>query len=155
MDVKGISINNFQLGEIVEFDILLQNLWNQPVKDVFAEVIVSDASRITSEFKTSSESVLPLSQATLKGYWNTRNVPVGDYTMDVLLHYGNKISKTPFNVSVSLNDVKVSTIGKIISSKETGGLNFSNGMIVIIFIVSILVNVFLFFSIRKIMKKKK
>ncbi len=154
IDILNISIRNFALGRTVPFDILIQNLWGKPIQDVFSEVIVRNKNEIISQFKTITVDVSPLSKETLTGYWETRNVPVGEHLMDVILHYGDKVSSKSFNISVSLDDAKLSTQGKVISEdKEESKFNFSIAVLTIFIIALIVVNVSLFFYIRRLVKK--
>ena len=155
IDILAISLDNFNLGAVVPFNILVRNLWGEPIKDVFAEIIIKDKSSIISQFKTITvDSIMPLSYKNITGYWDSRNVAVGDYVMDIIIHYGNKVSINSFNISVSVDDARINTAGKVTTKLDKGSdSNISISTLTVLVLLLIIINVSLFYYIKRLAKK--
>ena len=155
IDILAISLDNFNLGAVVPFNILVRNLWGEPIKDVFAGIIIKDKSSIISQFKTITvDSIMPLSYKNITGYWDSRNVAVGDYVMDIIIHYGNKVSINSFNISVSVDDARINTVGKVTTKLDKGSdSNISISTLTVLVLLLIIINVSLFYYIKRLAKK--
>ena len=40
--IRGVKVDEFNLGEVAKFDVFIENMWNQLLKDVYGELIILD-----------------------------------------------------------------------------------------------------------------
>jgi len=75
-----------------QLSVWLRSTWNEPIGDVFAEVFVYDAAdnRISQSI-TPSATIGSWTDAALVSYWDTKNVPLGNYTIRANVHYADQI----------------------------------------------------------------
>lgn len=145
---EKINVNNFALGQIVPFEITGYNQWNSRRVGVFGEVfVVTKDGAIVQNFKTSPEDIGPMSRTTFQGYWDTSQLVVGEYDLNVLMHYEDKTTQQQFPVIVSIDDLKVMNrvSGQVISQGGSGGSSGSDEnklykILVVLIIVLIVVN---------------
>jgi hypothetical protein len=101
VNVDDVSLGEFELGDVVEVDIVLESEWNDIVEDVYADVVVKDKNgNEVNEFKTTSEDMGALSKGTLKGYWDTTGVSSDVYELVINLNYAGKTSEEIVSVDV-------------------------------------------------------
>ena len=94
MNVDDVSLGEFELGDVVDVDIVLESEWNYVVEDVYADVVVKDKDgNKVNEFKTTSEDISDLSKGTLKGYWDTTGISSDVYEFVIKLNYAGKTSE--------------------------------------------------------------
>jgi len=94
INVSDVLLGKFELGEVVELDITLENEWNELVEKVYADVLVRNKEGdIIDKFKTTSEDIRALSKGTLKGYWDTADISPDVYEFVVKLNYNGKTSE--------------------------------------------------------------
>lgn len=150
--IKDLKVDDFKLGEIAKLDIQVENEWNQKAENVYALVkIVDGGGSVLSQFTTSTISMNPQSTATLYGYWETQDVTVGTYTIDVILNFGGKQVERFFGVVVGIDSLNVKDFSKIGGQvvKGKGEGSNSTALLVIIIVVLILVNVGWFVYLRR------
>lgn len=152
IDVLSISVDNFKLGSIAQFDLLVQNNWNEEIPLVYADVHISDFSGKTFvETKTLPTDLAPLSLGELQAFWNTQDAGVGDYQMRITLNYVGQTKSEDFNITVLMDEIRTtSPIGQVIggsAQKEEAG-TIVKSVYLLIFLVVILIgfNIFMFFK---------
>ncbi len=154
IDVEGIRVENFKLGTIAKFDVDLLNKWNQPISDVYADMKVLNSQSIeVSSFKTAPTNLKQLSHGTITGYWDTREVDVGNYDIKVILNYEGKTVEKIFRTVVGIDSIKLqdsSFSGQVVSS---GGQGNKLSLLYILVGISIFLNLGLFIYF-KFMRKK-
>jgi hypothetical protein len=94
---------NFVKDKINEFRIEIESQWNNDLKNVYAEVNVSDLSGVFVDyFKTPSIDLYRWQKSTLKGFFNCNNVSEGLYKAKITLFFDNlNVTKT---VDINVND---------------------------------------------------
>lgn len=97
VEAVGIAVNEeFSLGEIAKFTILLENKENKAVKDVVARLILKDNAGKTISDEISLGLVLePNSQGVVRLFWDTTGLNVGKYTGVLTLGYNGKVIERP------------------------------------------------------------
>jgi hypothetical protein len=148
IEIDALKVDNFKLGTIAKFDILLRSKWNDEIPDVYANMQVIDKAGITlTDFKTSSVNIKAKGTATVSGYWDTSNVKVGDYDVNVKLNYGNKTAEKLFQTVVSIDRIEVqqALTGQAISGKNS----MRDSLLVILVIILVVVNIISFMWRRR------
>ncbi|MFP4523995.1 MAG: hypothetical protein ACLFO2_01580 [Candidatus Woesearchaeota archaeon] len=147
--VEEVSSDEFSLGDISPLDISLYNRWNRPVEDVYAEVFVLSDGRIVQSFKTPSEDVAPFGRATLRGFWDTSDLVVGEYDLQVDVAAGKGSVEESFPVVVKMDrlDVRGGPTGQV--SSDTSSSSDSNSLLVALMVVVVITNVVLVVWLRR------
>ena len=156
LDVVDISVRNFKLGDIAKFDITVENKWNEEIKDVYAQLKISDQqNQEIANVKTPSLNVPPLGRQVLNAYWDTAGVREGTYSGKLLLNYANKVLEKQLKTEINLNSIKVEIIGAGITAKATAAEGGKQNLAFILIIVLIIINVawFIYFKMKD--KKKR
>lgn len=133
IEVLEVNEAHVKKGRIAKFDVDIQSYWNEPIENVYVELDVV-GSEVNS--KTESISVDPWDKTTITGFLETSLLEEGEYEVNVLLKYNNKISETKTKLLVT-KGIEISSILLIV-----GGL---------ILILLIMINIIVF---KKKWKKK-
>lgn len=151
VEVVDISVKDFTLGGIAQFDILISNNWNLPVNEVYAETTVKDNTGKTyAKFKTASVDLPAFGKQRVESYWDTATVGPGEYQMEIDLNYLDQKSKNIFDILVSLDGIQTSPVGQLIraDSIDSAELDLTNIIYILAFLVVMLIgfNVFIYFK---------
>jgi methionine-rich copper-binding protein CopC len=119
LEIDSISVDHFRLGGIAQFDILISNNWNEPIKNVYADVKISDQNNnVFALTKTSNQDIEALGKQELKAYWDTKNIKQGDYLADIALNYLDKQTRKAFDIYVGLDEIITTTSGRVVESQK-------------------------------------
>lgn len=154
VDIKNLVVDEFILGEVAKFDILLHNTWSTEMKNVFAEVEISGQDNtVYTQFKTVAIDIPPQGIGSLEGYWYTQGVEPGVYTAKVTLHYANRISQKEFELEVYANRIitRGMKTGKAIEVPEELNLEKNAFLILILLVMAAVITVL----VLKLRKKRK
>ncbi len=154
LEIKEVVVDNFQLGEIAKFDMLIQNKWSHEVQDTYVSVIVYGSQGETiAEFKTPNQDFQPLQEVRLPAYWDTVGVNEGLYEGKLILHYGEK-KKAEKNIQLQITDSSLEVLGLTgrVVIRGKGGLNLTNVLIAVV-VLLVISNAVWFFMLKK--RKKK
>ncbi|MBD3247442.1 hypothetical protein GF378_02370 [Candidatus Pacearchaeota archaeon] len=81
VEVFDIFTENFELGNIVTLKILVENEWNDILKEVYANLILYDESgEKIADIKTAPYDLEPLEEKRIPLHWDTTGVEQGKYT---------------------------------------------------------------------------
>jgi len=153
LDIASISVNNFKLGGIAKFDILVENNWNEEIPNVFAETSVKDdKEKVYTQFKTASADIPAFGSQELNAYWDTAKVIPGSYKLDIVLNYLGQKTEKIFDIMVEYDKITASLVGKAIAVEEEEKPAVLKSIYILIFLVVILVifNIFIYFKkVRK------
>lgn len=156
LELKEINVNDFELGEIVKFDMLVENKWSEPITDAYIETEIQDSEQnIVASFKSTSYNLNPLTDEVFVSYWDTAGVEEGSYASEVAIYYGDKVTKKSLQFDVSDDELVVIGLGYVISvdsGRDEGSLVT---VLVIVIVVLILLNLLWFLIIRKKMANSK
>ena len=155
LELQQVEVNDFQLGSVATFEMLVENKWGEDIGDVYARTEVYDSQgSLMSEFSSPIYDVPALSRSILMSHWNTAGVRVGVYDTRIFLRYDGDVIREDVQLDVSERDIRVIGLGYVISERpaEDGGINFLLGVLVV---VLILANVFWFLVFRKKQMRQK
>ncbi len=154
VEIQGVGAENFKLGGIAKLNIFLQNMWNQRIEDVYADVEVKDSSnRQLTMFKTASTNVEADSVGVLNAYWDTEDVSPGTYTLNVILHYTRLVTEKQFIMDVGFDSISIRGVNA--AGAVTGGDHGRDGrvsgssMLIIALAVLAVSNIILFIALKR------
>lgn len=155
LDVSSIVVNDFSLGGIAKFEILVENKWNREISGTYSEMqIFNSKGDIMAEFKSPTYNIPALSKMVMVAFWDSEGVKAGLYDSTLFLKYGSKSDQRELQLEVSNNKINVIGIGYVISEGSSPGL-FSNPIVVILAVgiaILIIINLLWFIFLRKKLK---
>lgn len=158
LEIQSIEVNDFRLGEIAKFEILVENKWGETIRSAFAEMFVYDKDgKVMAEIKSPSYDINPLEKSLMIAFWDTGGVRVGTYNSELFLRFGQESDQHELKLEVSERNINVVGVGYVISEDE-GGSDMESIVVILITVVVILIalNVIWFVALRKkIMPKLK
>ncbi|MEK6967814.1 MAG: hypothetical protein AABX51_04240 [Nanoarchaeota archaeon] len=81
-------------GSIQKYHITVESKWNNPLRDVYADIKILKGEQKKESTKTPFLDTLePWGKGTLEGFLDTTNLEPGAYDAEITLHYGKKSSK--------------------------------------------------------------
>ena len=154
LSIESILVNNFQLGEIAKLQILVENRWNQELRDVFANLLVFNKdNQVMADIKSASDKVPALSKKELIAYWDTVGVSEGEYDGKLAVYYNDKSSDKNLILKVSEDSLDVFGIGYAIRPKGGKGIDITMILMVLV-IILLIANLSWFIFFRRALKKK-
>ncbi len=157
LDVESIEVNDFSLGQIAKFEILVNNKWSQKITGAYAQMIIyNDKKEAIADFKSQTYDFSPLEKTLMVAFWDTAGVKKGAYESSLFLKYASNSEQRDFKLEVSESEIKVVGIGYVISkgAKGSGGSTLTTVLIVGI-VVLVLINLVWFLVLRKKLAGKK
>ncbi len=157
LEVSGIEVNDFSLGGIAKFEILVENKWSQQISGAYAQMqVFNDAGEVMADFKSATYDIPALSKTLMVAFWDTEGVREGKYKSSLFLRYGANSEQNELELDVSSNRINVIGVGYVISSRESSGSVFGNPVVVILsvgIVLLIMINLLWFIFLRKKIKK--
>ena len=102
LSVEGVNVGEFIKGDAVRFDVLIENVWDEDIKNIWARMEVYDLEdNIVSTFTTQFKDIEFGEKDVLTGYLETEGLEEGEYVTNVLVYYGNKVVEKEVNTVVS------------------------------------------------------
>jgi hypothetical protein len=148
LDLLQVEVNEFKLGDIAKFELLVENSWSKEIEGVVAQTEVSSDAGVLAEFSSASYTVPPLSKALLVSFWDTAGVPEGDYDASVLLKYGEQTVREDFELAVASNSIRAVGLGYVIAP-DSGGAGSMTVILATVIGVLVLINALWFLVLRK------
>lgn len=155
LELTSIEVSNFNLGEIVKLEMLVENKWSEAIGSAFTETVIRDDNGdVVSAFDSASYVVDALSKKVFVSYWDTAGVKEGKYETEVSINYGDKSSKKNLEFEVGKNDLNVVGLGYVISadSSDEAGLDTIVLVLIVVIVLLVLINLLWFFMLRKKLK---
>lgn len=149
VNIKEVNVADFNLGEVAKFDIVIENMWNQLLKDVYGELIVLDKEGTEyTRFKTATIDLEPYGSGLLEAYWSTKNIPIGQYDLDLTIFYEGKESHKLIEANVNIDSIKTDSfiVGQVISGKEKIG---RDTLLLFVVFMLIIINISWFIYLKK------
>jgi hypothetical protein len=165
VNIESIYVNNFQLGEIAKLHIIIENLWNQDLENVYANLFVYNANNeVMADVKSSSENIAKLTKEELLAYWDTAGVQEGEYKAKIRVVYGKGATDKDLRLDVREDSLEVFGVGYAVRPQGGGGINLVT-ILTILVILMLALNLawFIFFrrlsrmkiSVKNLRKRKK
>ena len=157
LELSGIEVNDFTLGGIAKFEMLVENKWSEPITGAYSQIqVFNKGGDVMADFKSSSYDVSPLSKTLMTAFWDTAGVNKGTYDSSLFLRYGQKSEQKDLKLEVLDNNINIIGVGYVISKGKTTGSGSSLVAILIIaVVVLVLINIVWFLVLRKKFSGKK
>lgn len=126
--------------KLQKFPIKIRSEWNDQIKDLYAVVLLKNETSILSNTQTPTINIESFGQATLDGFIDLTGVDIGEYDLEINLHYDNKVTKLydKYQVVSELEEEKTTSI---------------NTAVLVTNILLILIVIFLIANLFKFKKK--
>ena len=147
VNILHIYSNDFRLGEIAKFNILVENKWSEKIKEVYTDLLISDKGNEVGRFKSATEDINELSKKELTAYWDSEGVEEGEYDAKFALHYNDKIIEKDMKTKIEKNSISFSGFsGAVVSDSP-----FNKNNIIAFGIIIIVINAvwIIYFKFRK------
>jgi hypothetical protein len=152
IDIRSLVVDQFVLGQVAKFDILLYNNWNTELKNVYAEMkIYGKDNKLYTDFKTVATDIQPRGLGRLEGYWYTQGVEPGIYNARITLYYANRLVDKEFELEVQPNAIIARSLatGEAITAAEAVDFQKNGYLILIILGMAVVIAVLVFKLKRK------
>ncbi|MEM4325857.1 MAG: hypothetical protein QXU40_00965 [Candidatus Pacearchaeota archaeon] len=149
-----VSVKNFRLGDVAKFNILVENIGNLELKNLYSRIILKDLyDNELMNYKTEETTLEPLSRKELFAYWDTENVEKGRYEGEIEISYEGKSIRRGLRAEVLDNAINIEVVGitaHVVASRGGVGGNV-NTLLVIVIIMLVLANLlwFLYFKRKR------
>jgi len=158
LSVEDIAVNDFSLGEIAKFEILVENKWSEKIKDAYANIIIYNKNNDKmAEFKSANYDIDSLSKSLMVAFWDTKGVKAGTYDSSLFLKYGYSSEQRDLKLDVSDNSINIIGFGYTLRASEaadTGSFSGTNILIGVV-VLLIIINLSWFMFLRKKFVKRK
>ncbi len=155
LSIESVEVNDFTLGDIAKFEVLVENEWVDGVNDAYVHMFVrNEKGELMVDFKSPTYDIEPLDKTLMIAFWDTKGVRVGTYDSSLLLHYDALVDERDLKLEVDKNSINVVGLGYVIS--ERGSVFEGDRLLtflVIGVILLILINIGWFLFFRRRMKK--
>ncbi len=153
LSLEGIEVNDFSLGEIAKFEILVENKWSESIENAYVQMLVYNTEgKVMADFKSQTYNVPALEKTLMVAFWDTEGVKKGTYDSSVFLRYGDSSEQKDLKLEINENEIKIIGAGYIISKGITkeGGLSRSLTITLITVIaLLVIINLSWFIFLRK------
>lgn len=151
-----ISSENFNLGSVAPLEIGIRNNWNTEIAGVYSEIFVMRKNgQLVQSFKSISETLLPKATTKLKAYWDTTNLLVGDYDLNVIMHYEEETTQKTYPVTVNLDKLNVMSVSGQVTGNTNQGKDSTSSTLILLLIIVVVLNVAGLVVMKKYFGKKK
>lgn len=158
LELKEVRVNDFSLGEIAKFEIMVENSWGELIRDAFAEMSIYGANgQAIAELKSPNYDLPPLENKLMTIFWDTAGIKKGVYDSSIVLNFGEYSEQHELELEVSDSSINVIGAGYVISADSSGGSGMSSGLVTILvtaIVVLLLVNLLWFIYFRKKFSEK-
>ena len=152
IDILNVTVKDFKLGGIAKFNILMENKWNQPVDDIFAEIVIeNDKGDQVAQIKSASTSIKALSKGELSAFWDTEGMVEGSYNAKLIIHYADKTTEKQIKLAVALDRIDAFLPGgtaRAVQKEAAQQIGRDTWLMVLVFIL-IIVNIGWFIYMRR------
>lgn len=156
LSIESILVNDFVLGEIAKIRILVENRWNQELKNVYADLSVyNNEKQVMANVKSAPEDIAADSKKELVAYWDTVGVKEGEYEGKLYVRYGDKSSDKNLLLRVSANSLDISGIGYAVRGNNVGGGINIVTILTILVVLLLIVNIAWFIFYKRNSNKNK
>ena len=155
LSIENIEVNDFTLGDIAKFEILIKNEWSETVAGAYVQMLVrNDKGEVMADFKSPTYDIVSLDKTLMTAFWDTEGVRTGTYDSSLFLHYEELTDEQNLQLEINEDSINVIGLGYVIS--ERGSVFDENKLLtylVIGVILLIIINIGWFFFLRGKMKK--
>ncbi|MAH46316.1 hypothetical protein CMI37_10825 [Candidatus Pacearchaeota archaeon] len=154
LDLQGIDVRDFSLGDIAKLEMLVENKWSEPIRGAYTQTeVYNKDGEVSADFKSPEYIIPALSKEVMISYWDTSGVKAGTYDTRVYLKYGDVSIPNDLKLKVEQNKIGIIGLGYVISADSEGGGNTLVVVLVIGIVTLVLINLLWFFFLRKRLRR--
>ncbi|MFH0936580.1 MAG: hypothetical protein V1815_02800 [Candidatus Woesearchaeota archaeon] len=150
-----ISVDNFKLGQVAKFNILVENIGNYVIRDAYSEMLLNKQGEQIPSIKSLPTEIPAKTKKELIAYWDTENIEQGEYQGKLILGYEDKKSERQIRTEVGLDYIKTEIIGVTGLAIAPPKIQTKQIYIAIIIIILILLNIIWFILYTKKRNKQE
>jgi hypothetical protein len=159
LELANIEVNDFSLGDIAKFEVLVENKWSQSIVGAYAQMLIYNSEGdVMADFKSATYDLPPLEKALMVAFWDTGGVRKGTYDSSLFLKYGERSEQQDLKLEVKDSEINIVGIGYVISKSPGGGGLGGNTLTIVlitVIVVLVLINLLWFLVLRKKLKGNK
>ena len=152
LNVEDIAVNDFSLGQIAKFEILVNNQWSEKIKDAYANIVIYNKdNEKMAEFKSANYDIEPLSKSLMVAFWDTKGVKAGTYDSSLFLKYGDSSEQRDLKLDVSDKSINIIGFGYTLRASAQGanGLFSMTNILIGVVVLLVIINLSWFMFLRK------
>ena len=152
LDLKQIFVENFALGGIAKFNMVVENKWIETIENAHAEMrIYDDNFGEIDSLESASYDIPAETQTVMNYYWDTADISEDLYDANVILYYSDKKTQQDLKLDVKPESINVIGLGYVISSQDSSAGSDNNLVVILGIVIGILVllNLLWFVILRK------
>lgn len=155
LDVLGVSVNDFRLGDVAKIKILVQNKLSDDINDAYANLNIydSDFTKIAG-LKSENYEISSNSNKEMVVYWDTEDISKGEYSSELGINYLENLISKNFKMDVSEDSILFTGVGFVVSSGESSKTSVTTILFIVIGLL-ILINLLWFFYYMRNKSKGK
>jgi len=142
-----IFVNNFRLGGIAKFNILVQSMGNEEVGGLYSEMDINRDGQDVNDLKSAEIDVKTGETNKLFVFWDTEGIDIGLYDGKLMLKYDDKVMEKQIRMIVKEDGIDVEIVG--VTGAVVGGTNIKTSANILLIVIVIGGGVFLYWKLRK------
>lgn len=149
IEIEGIGANKFVLGGINEIEVSAYNVWAYELVTSGTIFVFDENNKEIATFNLAKKLIPPFEGKMMSGYWDTKSVKEGNYTMLVQLKYEDNSNEKKFDIQVSKSGMTsmAGISGSAVEGKNKGAPSLL--VLFIVIVILIIINIFLIKYLRK------
>lgn len=149
----SVTVKNFKLGGIAKFDILLQNVGSEIIKQTYVKMALDSENKRMMDVESNRIDINSQEMKVANAYWDTEGISKGIYYGLINLIYHDKSSEKKIKMTVKENSLETEVVtGMVVAETQKPEIGFSTPFIVISLLV---ISSIAFFYFKKRFGKKK
>lgn len=154
LNLIGISVDDFTLGEVAKIRLLVQNKLSETVLNAYANMKFFDSDlKQLADIRSIEYNISPNSNQEMITYWDTESVEEGLYSSELNLNYNQTLINKNFKVQVNQDSISFSGVGFVVT--DAGGRTSITNVLYIVIGVLIAGNlIWLLWYLRNRNRKK-
>jgi len=154
LEIEKVSVNDFKLGGIAKFEMLVNSKWGDTIERVSSKIdVFADEGNVIGEFSSPAYDLTPLGKETITSFWDSAGVGVGVYDALLTLRYGEKSLQKNIKLDIRENSLDVIGASYVISSREEEKKSPVMTVLVVLIVLLTIANAVWFLFLRKKMAK--
>jgi len=104
-----IYVGGFELGNNVEFNVLVENSGNREIKNAYLKISVEDNNSLI-EIQSTPITIASKERKEMISQWNAENITIGNYTGKLIIMYENKRAENDIRISAAEDGIETEII---------------------------------------------
>lgn len=158
LEIEKVSVNNFKLGGIAKFEMLVNSKWGDTIERVSSKIeVFADEGNLIGEFSSPAYDLNPLGKETITSFWDSSGVGAGIYDSLLTLRYGEKSLQKNIKLDIKENSLDVIGASYVISAVDETAKSISLTTVLAVLVVLLIIAnaVWFLFLRRKMIKGRK